>query len=100
MIQINEMDIKQKNHFIITNELSPFHYRVIERIYGDHGADIVAHLRKNPAVAVPVILTRVKQKIEEWRKVKEEMNKVWREIYEKNYYRSLDHRSFHFKQVG
>ena len=33
------------------------------------------------------------------RKVKEEMTRVWRKIYEGNYYKSLDHRSFYFKQV-
>lgn len=32
------------------------------------------------------------------RKVKEEMTKIWKKIYEQNYPRSLDHRSFYFKQ--
>jgi paired amphipathic helix protein Sin3a len=27
------------------------------------------------------------------------MNKVWAEVYEKNYQKSLDHRSFYFKQM-
>ena len=27
------------------------------------------------------------------------MNKVWRKVYEQNYHKSLDHRSFYFKQV-
>ena len=45
--------------------ISPVHYRCIERIYGDHGSDIVDLLRKNPGVAVPVVLTRLKQKDEE-----------------------------------
>ena len=79
--------------------ISPVHYRCIERIYGDHGSDIVDLLRKNPGVAVPVVLTRLKQKDEEWHRVQQEMNKVWREVYEKNYSKSLDHRSFYFKQM-
>ena len=33
------------------------------------------------------------------RKVREEMTRVWRKIYEQNYHKSLDHRSFYFKQV-
>jgi hypothetical protein len=28
------------------------------------------------------------------------MNKVWRKVFEANYNKSLDHRSFYFKQVG
>ena len=72
--------------------------RCIERIYGDHGLDVVELLRKNASVALPVILNRLKQKQEEWLKCKEDMNKVWAEVYAKNYHKSLDHRSFYFKQ--
>jgi paired amphipathic helix protein Sin3a len=32
--------------------------------------------------------------------VREEMNTVWRKVFEANYNKSLDHRSFYFKQVG
>lgn len=55
-------------------------------------------LRKNPAVALPVISARLKQKQEEWTKCRTDFNKVWAEIYAKNHYKSLDHRSFYFKQ--
>jgi histone deacetylase complex regulatory component SIN3 len=91
-------------------------------------------LGKNPAVAVPIVLSRLIAKEAEWwvhalrtsqqaitlmlhlsipchwlsasciihwlcrKKVKEEMTRVWRKIYEQNYPRSLDHRSFYFKQ--
>eukprot|EP00899_Mesostigma_viride_P008288 jgi/Mesvir1/17460/Mv08734-RA.1 len=80
-------------------EMSPIHLRCVERIYGDHGPSIVELLQKNPGVAIPVIMARLKQKDEEWRAVRTEMNKVWRDVYAKNYYKSLDHRSFYFKQV-
>ena len=33
------------------------------------------------------------------RKIKTEMNAIWKKIYEQNYHKSLDHRSFYFKQV-
>lgn len=72
--------------------------RCIERLYGDHGLDVLDILRKNPTHALPVILTRLKQKQEEWSKCRSDFNKVWAEIYAKNHYKSLDHRSFYFKQ--
>ena len=72
--------------------------RCIERLYGDHGLDVMDILRKNPGLALPVILTRLKQKQEEWSKCRADFNKVWAEIYAKNYHKSLDHRSFYFKQ--
>ena len=44
--------------------------RAIERIYGDQsGPQICDLLRKNPPVAIPVILTRLEQKDVEWREV-------------------------------
>ena len=55
-------------------------------------------LRKNAPLSLPVILTRLKQKQEEWARCRSDFNKVWAEIYFKNYQKSLDHRSFYFKQ--
>lgn len=74
------------------------HLRCIERLYGDHGLDVMDVLRKNASLALPVILTRLKQKQEEWARCRSDFNKVWAEIYAKNYHKSLDHRSFYFKQ--
>ncbi|XP_009771461.1 paired amphipathic helix protein Sin3-like 2 isoform X1 [Nicotiana sylvestris] len=81
-----------EDHFTVLN------LRCIERLYGDHGLDVMDILRKSPSLALPVILTRLKQKQEEWTKCRTDFNKVWAEIYAKNHYKSLDHRSFYFKQ--
>lgn len=72
--------------------------RCIERLYGDHGLDVMDVLRKNASLALPVILHRLKQKQEEWLRCRSDTKKVWAEIYAKNYHKSLDHRSFYFKQ--
>ncbi|OMO52741.1 Paired amphipathic helix [Corchorus olitorius] len=93
-INENKVDspVRIEDHFTALN------IRCIERLYGDHGLDVMEILRKNPALALPVILTRLKQKQEEWTKCRADFNKVWAEIYAKNHYKSLDHRSFYFKQ--
>ena len=78
--------------------LSTVHLNAITRIYGDHGAEILELLRKNPAGTVPIVLKRLKQKDLEWRKVRQDMSKVWKETIEKNYEKSFDHRSFYFRQ--
>lgn len=49
--------------------LSPVQLAAITRIYGDHGAEILELLRKNPCKTVPVILARLRQKDLEWRVV-------------------------------
>lgn len=49
--------------------LSPVQLAAITRIYGEHGAEILELLRKNPCKTVPVILARLRQKDVEWRVV-------------------------------
>ncbi|XP_074287332.1 paired amphipathic helix protein Sin3-like 2 isoform X2 [Silene latifolia] len=82
----------------IEEHFTSLNLRCIERLYGDHGLDVMDILRKTPATALTVILTRLKQKQEEWTKCRGDFNKVWAETYAKNHYKSLDHRSFYFKQ--
>ncbi|XP_075988190.1 SIN3 transcription regulator family member A isoform X2 [Anticarsia gemmatalis] len=72
--------------------------RALRRIYGDKAVDIIAGLKKNPVVAVPVVLRRLKAKEEEWREAQKGFNKQWREQNEKYYLKSLDHQGINFKQ--
>ncbi|XWS40811.1 hypothetical protein CRYUN_Cryun17cG0027500 [Craigia yunnanensis] len=95
---INENKINMDSPVRVEDHFTVLNLRCIERLYGDHGLDVMDILRKNPALALPVILTRLKQKQEEWTKCRLDFNKVWAEIYSKNHYKSLDHRSFYFKQ--
>ncbi|XP_039121136.1 paired amphipathic helix protein Sin3-like 4 isoform X2 [Dioscorea cayenensis subsp. rotundata] len=89
---------KMENLSHIEDYFTPLNLRCIERLYGDHGLDVMDIMRKNPVVAFPVILSRLKQKQEEWSRSRSDFNKVWAEIYARNYQKSLDHRSFYFKQ--
>ncbi|XP_028775290.1 paired amphipathic helix protein Sin3-like 2 [Neltuma alba] len=92
----NKINIEGPIH--IEEYFSVLHLKCIERLYGDYGLEAMEALRKNPIVALPVMLSRLKQKRKEWKKCRSEFNKVWAEIYAENYYKSLDHRSFYFKQ--
>jgi paired amphipathic helix protein Sin3a len=73
--------------------LGVIHRNSISRIYGDAGQEMLDLLVKNPAVAIPVVVQRLRQKDKEWRTVRERMNRQWKELAEHNYYKSLDHRS-------
>ncbi|KAK6931145.1 Histone deacetylase interacting domain [Dillenia turbinata] len=96
--KINNNTIRTDIPIRIEEHLTALHLRCIERLYGDHGLDVMDVLKKNASLALPVILTRLKQKQEEWARCRADFNKVWAEIYAKNYHKSLDHRSFYFKQ--
>ncbi|KAI9260819.1 hypothetical protein BY458DRAFT_478371 [Sporodiniella umbellata] len=72
--------------------------RIIKKIYGkEQGAEVIEILHSQPLQTVPIVLKRLRQKDEEWRKSQREWNKVWREIEIKNYYKSLDYQGVNFK---
>lgn len=72
--------------------------RVIKKIYdNDKGLEVIEALHHNPALAVPIVLKRLKQKDEEWKRAQREWNKVWREIDYKNFSKALDHQGINFK---
>ncbi|KAG7400367.1 Paired amphipathic helix protein Sin3b [Phytophthora boehmeriae] len=91
-------DDKLWNYVVDKGTFRVTHLSAITRIYGEAGTQILDLLRKYPAGAIPVILKRLKQKDEEWRRAREDLNRQWKEVNEKNYHKSLDHSSFYFKQ--
>lgn len=77
--------------------LRDIHRASIARIYGDKGNEILEGLRKNPMIAIPIVLKRLKQKDEEWQTSRKELNKFWREIYEKNYEKAQESQANNFR---
>ncbi|KAF8081477.1 hypothetical protein N665_0884s0006 [Sinapis alba] len=96
--KINNNTISIETPICIKEHLSELNLRCIERLYGDYGLDVMDFLKKNSHIALPVLLTRLKQKQEEWARCRSDFRKVWAEVYAKNHHKSLDHRSFYFKQ--
>eukprot|EP01114_Cavostelium_apophysatum_P019570 TRINITY_DN6344_c0_g1_i6.p2 TRINITY_DN6344_c0_g1~~TRINITY_DN6344_c0_g1_i6.p2 ORF type:complete len:658 (+),score=243.67 TRINITY_DN6344_c0_g1_i6:2183-4156(+) len=95
---LNDMSEEETARAKLDTMLDVCHVRSIERIYGERGPDVVDALYSNPSMTIPVVLKRLKQKDQEWTKARREWNKIWREVNERNYYKSLDHQSFNFKQ--
>jgi len=96
--KIEKMTPKEALAYKLPKSLDILHIRAIARMYGDHGYQIIDLLNKNPTVAIPIVLARMRQKDEEWRRVRVSMRDTWRKIAAQNYNKSLDHRSFYFKQ--
>ncbi|KAF9433156.1 Transcriptional regulatory protein sin3 [Entomortierella beljakovae] len=100
--QIQNMSIDERARFKLPEGLGgsskTIYKRIIKKIYdGERGAEVIYALHNNPAMAVPVVLKRLKQKDEEWKKSQRDWNKVWREIDSRNFYKALDHQGFTFK---
>lgn len=72
--------------------------RILKKVYGkEPGVQVFKAIQEMPSVAIPVVLTRLKQKEEEWKRAQAEWNKVWREVDARNYYKSLDHQGINFR---
>lgn len=62
------------------NQSKSIYQRVIKKVYGkEQGLEVIQALHENPCVAVPIVLARLKQKDEEWKRALREWNRVWRE---------------------
>ncbi|KAK9024316.1 hypothetical protein V6N11_004483 [Hibiscus sabdariffa] len=96
--KINNNTIKTDRPVCIEEHITAQNLRCNERLYDDHGLDVMDVLRKKAQLDRPVILTRLKQKQEEWTSCRSDFNKIWAEVHAKNHHKSLDHRSFYFKQ--
>ncbi|KAL3926928.1 MAG: hypothetical protein SGBAC_013281 [Bacillariaceae sp.] len=79
--------------------LGVIHRNAISRIYGDSGQEMLDLIEKNPTVTIPVVVQRLRQKDKEWRRVRDRMNRQWKDLAEENYFRSLDHRSLTWRQI-
>ena len=54
---------------------------------------------QRPCHVLPIVLYRLKQKLEEWKACQREWDKVWREQMQRAYWRSLDHQAIATKQT-
>lgn len=90
---------QQKNFQLPEKIFSKIRLRPVLSIYSEHAPKIIEMLKNNPVKSLPVVISRIKNKIETWKKTsKYDSERVWKETVEKNFYKSLDHRSFYFKQ--
>jgi hypothetical protein len=97
-LEIERFSEQEKRRYKLPQVLSAMHCKSIRRLYGAQGAQVIEMMHKCPAAAVAPLLTRLRQKDEEWRELRRQCGKTWKEVYEKNYTKALDHRSFYFKQ--
>ncbi|KAJ7292716.1 histone deacetylase complex, SIN3 component [Mycena rebaudengoi] len=89
-LRIEEMTSDERASFRLKPDFGGsgkcLYHRILKKVYGrDGGLEIIQALQDAPAVAVPVVLTRLKQKDDEWRRAQREWG------------RTLDHQGISFK---
>ncbi|KDO42837.1 hypothetical protein CISIN_1g016325mg [Citrus sinensis] len=87
MIKIDDQnqDDEKSSKIEIEGHLGISDLRCIERLYAEHGLDVIDNLHKNPETALPVILKSLKQKVEELVERRSDCNKIWAHVCAKNH---------------
>jgi paired amphipathic helix protein Sin3a len=66
--------------------------RVIMKLYGrEKGQEVISQLHLRPYQVIPVLLNRLKERLETWKLAQREWEKVWREQTQRMFWKSLDH---------
>jgi len=100
--RVEEMTNEERNSWRLKADFGGpskwIYHKTIRKIYGrDSGAEVIQALQDCPGVAVPVVLHRLKQKEDDWRRAMREWGRMWKEVDAKNFYKSLDHQGLVFK---
>ncbi|KAF4360733.1 hypothetical protein F8388_016520 [Cannabis sativa] len=90
-INNNTLTVKGNRPFCIEDHLTAMNLRCIERLYGEHGVDVVGEIRKNTSYALPIILNRLNKKQQEYAECRVRLNKICADVYAENHHKSLDH---------
>lgn len=95
--ELSTLSRTEKQRYEIYDRLNVVVMRTIQRLYGEHGHEALDWFYDCPGAAVPVVLARLKQRCGELKSIQHDQHKVWVDVYEKNYHKALDHRSYAFK---
>ena len=72
--------------------------RIIMKIYGrEAGATVIQEMFDRPIAVLPIVLSRLKQKLEDWKQTQREWEKVWRDQINRQFWKSLDHQGLNAK---
>jgi paired amphipathic helix protein Sin3a len=74
---------EKRRYKLPTTTLSAMHCKAIRRLYGTQGMQVIELLSKCPAAAINPLVKRLTQKDEEWRGLRTQLAKGWKEVYEK-----------------
>ena len=88
---------ERQNYKLDEKKFNSLRKKQIEKVYGEHGQEMLRLLPMNPVKAIPVLYDRFKLNYELGLSERDDSKKGWYDQMEKNFYKSLDHRSFHFK---
>ena len=71
----------------------------IKKLFQDTEKGFLEGVKMRPEETLRIGLRLIKEHLERHIRTKHEQERIWKELCEKNFPKSLDHRSFYFKQM-
>ena len=95
-------DAEQKEYRLppgLGGQSETIYKRVIMKLYGrEKGKEVINSLHERPYQVIPVLLNRLRERLESWKMAQREWEKVWREQTQKMFWKSLDHQGVDTKK--
>lgn len=85
LLKMDDNTMKPDGFLNIEDHLSILNIRCIEQVYGKHGLEMFDMLCRSPSIALPRLLTRLKQKEEEWLRFQSDCKKIWVKVFACNH---------------
>lgn len=90
-------DVEQRTYQLppgLGGQSETIYKRIIMKIYNrEKGQEVIEQLHAHPYQVIPVLLNRLKERLESWKMAQREWEKVWREQTQRMFWRSLDHQA-------
>ena len=101
-VQLRRMPPEEQSAFKLPPGLGgqseTIYKRVTMKLYGrEKGREVIGQLHDHPYTVIPVLLNRLKERLETWKMAQREWEKVWREQTQKMFWKSLDHQAANVK---
>ncbi len=87
-----------KKYAVDPKILTSIRLKPVYEIYGEVAEGMMENLVSQPLRAAPLMLKRLGNYRNGYLQQKKRQEEIWRECCEKNFYKSLDHKSFYFRQ--
>jgi histone deacetylase complex regulatory component SIN3 len=85
------------NYKLSTKVFTPMRLKPVATVYGDYSKEMITQLMNNPAKTLPVVIQRLASKLRTWKfGSRPDYERGWKDVIDKNFYKSLDHKSFIF----
>ena len=100
--QMHLLDPEEKKHFKLPlglgGQSEAIWQRVIKKLYDrPMGGRVIEDMYAKPTKLCPIVLSRLKEKVEKWKQAQREWEKVWREQTHRQFWKSLDHQGINAK---